>query len=396
MDTDNPTQTQSPETEFPEEIRADWERFRNDLDNITNEAIRNLNGFLNIQDEILATGSQQNQTSVQIQEIEQEPQTQIPEGNLERQRDLGDIDPFSQPCSNQPRWIPLPEGGNLLTNGRLLRGGNTDMPESSQMGECRQYLQEEDFTNLQDWTWALELDFNQVPETGNPVNRHTSNDDEPSGLPFQNNVDGKNNENTQPLQLAHIQNGEPSNGTTQRSEPGSNEKTTLIGEYQTRVLNGNSLFSNLPINHNSSNGTLCILNREREEVPAQNLSLSNLGSSPNLGNEDIKRKRKAKIDERDEEEESRQPKRAMIIRDNEQYGIHNNDRSIRPGIGTNISQDVTGTMKEQKVEGNITRDLKRKRDQVQDEVDELIRRQIQRAVKNGYWRADPKQPPKQP
>ncbi|OMO68219.1 Zinc knuckle CX2CX4HX4C [Corchorus olitorius] len=46
-------------------------------------------------------------------------------------------DPFRQPLENEPRWINLPEGGILFTNGRLANEGQIEIGESSRMGASR-------------------------------------------------------------------------------------------------------------------------------------------------------------------------------------------------------------------------------------------------------------------
>ena len=76
-------------------------------------------------------------------------------------------DPFIQPENNTPRWIQLPGGEVMFTNGRLDESNSRDQPESSAMGELRAPMEMQENLSAEDLPLCIELCLQQEADNTN-------------------------------------------------------------------------------------------------------------------------------------------------------------------------------------------------------------------------------------
>ena len=76
-------------------------------------------------------------------------------------------DPFIQPENNTPRWIQLPGGEVMFTNGRLDESNSHDQPESSAMGELRAPMEMQENLSAEELPLCIELCLQQEADNTN-------------------------------------------------------------------------------------------------------------------------------------------------------------------------------------------------------------------------------------
>ena len=76
-------------------------------------------------------------------------------------------DPFIQPENNTPRWIQLPSGEVMFTNGRLDESNSQDQPESSAMGELRAPMEMQENLSAEELPLCIELCLQQEADNTN-------------------------------------------------------------------------------------------------------------------------------------------------------------------------------------------------------------------------------------
>ena len=106
-------------------------------------------------------------------------------------------DLFIQPENNTPRWIQLPGGEVIFTNGKLHESNTHDQPESSAMGKLRAPIEMQENLSVEDWSLCIELYLQQDADNTNEgdANECQLNHTNPLG-PEKNNTEAENDSPT--------------------------------------------------------------------------------------------------------------------------------------------------------------------------------------------------------